>query len=111
MAAETAARHVAVEAGLRDPGARSLPDSVLTDLNEARLRWLEVLGYLSRMCPTADEEAAPLILKASEQAFSHGQYLVQMSLRLLHEMNTDPSQFLRVWIGTLAVADDEEEKQ
>ncbi len=38
LAAESAARHVAVEARLRNPESRLLPDSVLSDMGEARLR-------------------------------------------------------------------------
>lgn len=77
LGAKSSARQIAVEAGLLD--------AVLSDLTEARLRWVEVLDRLNRLWPEQDEEAASLIPTASVHALHHEQHLAQLLLRLLHE--------------------------
>jgi len=111
LAAESAARHVAVEARLRNPESRLLPDSVLSDMGEARLRWLEALGHLSRVRPAQDEEAAPLIAQAAVQADHHGCHLQALALSLLREPGATVAQPLRVWIGTLPLPDEDGETE
>ncbi len=119
LAAESAARATAIEVGLREsaglilPRKRrraALPDSVFTDLNEARLRWLEALWSLGRVRAVQDEEAAPLLANAGEQAACQAQHLLHLSLRLLRETGVDPSRYLRVYI-TFPLPDEEENEQ
>lgn len=89
LAAETTARHVAVEASHSQPATPvALPDVVSNDLDEARQCWLEALGHLSRMSASADDEAALLVAHLGAQTVRHSQQLLALCARLWQEQPT-----------------------
>jgi hypothetical protein len=106
LAAETAARHVAIAA----VAPAALPDSMLRDLDEARQCWLEALAHLHRLPNGApDEEGTQLVPALGAQSLRHSQCLLALAARLCQQIVDSsgvpaPLRQQRIFLGPLSLA-------
>jgi hypothetical protein len=82
LSAETAARQSSATA----VSAASLPDTIYSELEEARQRWQEALDFL-RCLPSCvqDDEAVPLVASLSALSQRHSLRLLAIYARLCYE--------------------------